>query len=110
MARASIVKELLVKTENKVGMLAEVAVAIANSGVNIKALNAFAINNEAIFRIVTSDNMKAVKEIKAKNLEALEKDVVAVELENTERFISRMVLLGKALTAVEMWKISRMVS
>jgi len=71
-------------------MMAEVTEAIARSGVNVTALNAFAINNEAIFRIVTSDNIKALNAIKAKNFEALEKDAVAVELENKVGMASDM--------------------
>ena len=82
MAKASIIKELLVKTENKVGMMTEVAEAIAKSGANITALNAFGVDKQAIFRIMTTDNVKAIGGIKAKNFEASERDVVAVELEN----------------------------
>ena len=82
MAKASIVKELLVKTANEVGMMAEVAGAIASSGANITALNAFGAGKDAIFRIITSDNAKAIDGIKAKGLEVSERDVVAVGLEN----------------------------
>jgi len=82
MAKAFIVKELMVKTPNKVGMMAEVAEIISKSGANITALNAFGIDKSAIFRIVTSDNAKAVKELKAKQFEVSEKDAVKVELEN----------------------------
>lgn len=82
MAKASIIKELLVKTENKVGMMAEVAGAIARSGANITALNAFGVDKSAIFRIITSDNAKAISGIKTKGLEVSERDAIAVELEN----------------------------
>ena len=82
MAKAGIIKELLVKTENKAGMMAEVTEAIAKSGANITALNAFGIDKKAIFRIATDDNTKAIGGIKAKNFEVSEKDVVAIELEN----------------------------
>lgn len=82
MAKASLVKELLVKTENKVGMMAEVSDAIAKSGVNITALNAFGIDKNAIFRVITSDNAKAIAAIKAKDIQVSEKDVVCVGLEN----------------------------
>ncbi len=58
MAKAGIIKELLVKTENKAGMMAEVTEAIAKSGANITALNAFGIDKKAIFRIVTDDKTK----------------------------------------------------
>jgi hypothetical protein len=82
MANANLVKELSVKTENKIGMMAEVAEAIAAKGVNIMALNAFGIDKNAIFRIVTSNNAKAIDGIKAKDLEISEREVVSVGLEN----------------------------
>jgi len=82
MARAKIVKELLVKTGNKVGMLAAVTETIAKSGANITALNAFGVDKDAIFRIITSDNAKAINAIKAKKFEVSEKDVASVELAN----------------------------
>lgn len=82
MAKAGIIKELLVKAENKVGMMAEITEAIAKSGANITALNAFGVDKQAIFRIMTDDNTKAIGGIKAKNFEVSERDVVAVELEN----------------------------
>jgi hypothetical protein len=82
MAKASLVKELIVKTPNQVGMMAKVAEAISKSGSNITAISAFGLDDSAIFRIVTSDNAKAVKAIKDKGLEVSEKDAVKLELEN----------------------------
>ena len=82
MAKASLVKELIVKVQNKVGMMAEVADAISKGGSNIIALNAFGIDDNAIFRIITSDNAKAVKDLKAKKMDVSEKEAVKVELEN----------------------------
>ena len=82
MAKASIVKEILVKTANKVGMMAAVADDISNSGVNITALNAFGVDKDAVFRIITSDNSKAIGALKAKNIEVSERDAVLAELEN----------------------------
>ncbi len=83
MAKAHMVKELNVKTENKVGMLSEVSQAIASEGVNIVALNAYAVDNEAFFRIVTTDNTKAAEGLKARSLEAHQRDVISVELDNS---------------------------
>ena len=82
MAKASIMKELVMKTQNKVGMMAEVTEAIAKNGANITAVSAFGMGKDAIFRIITSDNAKAMSAIKAKNLHASEENVVVVELEN----------------------------
>lgn len=82
MAKASLIKELIVKVPNKVGMLAEVADAVSKGGSNITAINAFGVDDSAIFRIITSDNAKAVKELKAKKMDVSEKEAVKVELEN----------------------------
>ncbi|MDD5680325.1 MAG: hypothetical protein PHI59_03695 [Candidatus Omnitrophica bacterium] len=82
MAKASLIKELIAKTPNKVGMMAEVAETISKSGANITAINAFGIDDGAIFRIVTSDNAKAIGGLKAKGFEVSEKDSVKIELEN----------------------------
>ena len=96
MAKAGIVKELLVKTENKIGMMAEVTEAIAGKGANITALNAFGIDKNAIFRVVTSDNAKAIDGIKAKNFEVSEREVVSVGLDNKPGTAAE---LGKRLKA-----------
>jgi hypothetical protein len=90
MAKASLVKELMVKTANTVGMMAEVSNAIAKSGANITALNAFGIDKNAIFRIVTSDNAKAISAIKEKNIGVSERDVVSVELANKPGIAAEM--------------------
>ena len=82
MAKVSIVKELLVRTDNKVGMMEAVTDAIAKAGANITALNAFGVDKKAIFRVMTSDNAKAIEAIRAKNFEVSERDVVSLELEN----------------------------
>lgn len=82
MGYAKLVKEIVVKTENKVGMMEKVCAAIAAKGANITALHAFGIDKEAIFRIVTNDNVKAVASLKAENFDVSEKDVVLVMLEN----------------------------
>ncbi len=82
MAKAYLIKELMVKAPNKIGMLAEVAAAISKSGANITGINAFGVDDNAIFRFVTSDNKKAMNELKAKKFEVFEKDAVRVELEN----------------------------
>lgn len=82
MAKASLIKELIVKVQNKVGMMAEVADVISKGGSNITALNAFSIDDNAIFRIITSDNAKAAKELKSKKMDVSEKEAVKVELEN----------------------------
>ncbi|MBN1871788.1 MAG: hypothetical protein JW800_04355 [Candidatus Omnitrophica bacterium] len=94
MSKAKIVKELVVKTANKLGMMEEVTSAIYKVGVNITALHAFGVDKEAVFRIVTEDNAKAMEGIKSRKLEVSERDVVAVELENKKGMAA---LMGKKI-------------
>ena len=84
MAKAKIVKEMVVKAANKLGMMEEVTSAISDADVNITAIHAFCVDKEAIFRIVTENNAAAIEAIRGKKLEVSERDVVAVELENNK--------------------------
>ncbi len=82
MATVKKVKELLVVTPNKSGMLAEVTSAIADSGVNIIAMSAYGAGAKANFMIVTEDNQKAMNALRAKKFDVKEKEVVSVSLSN----------------------------
>lgn len=80
MAKAKLTKELAVSTANKVGMFAEVAAAVTDTGVNIVAICAYAMEDKAIFRIITSDNNKAKAALTKKGYKTEESDVVTVML------------------------------
>lgn len=79
---ARIGKQLQVVTPNKVGMLAEVTKTIANTGANIDSLCAYGIDKKAYFLVITNDNAKAAKALKAKKFQVKEENVVIVDLEN----------------------------
>lgn len=79
---ARIGKQLQVVTPNKVGMLAEVTKTVANTGANIDALCAYGIDKKAYFLVITNDNAKAAKALKAKKFQVKEENVVIVDLEN----------------------------
>lgn len=88
---ARIGKQLQVITPNKIGMLKEVAEAVADAGVNIDALCAFAKDKKtAYFLIVTNDNTKAAKALKAKKFQTKEENVVIVDLDNRVGSASEM--------------------
>jgi hypothetical protein len=71
--------ELLLTTDNKVGKLEEIAKAIKDNGINIRAISAWAFDDKAYFRIVASDNAKT-KEILQTLGKVEEKDVVIVDM------------------------------
>lgn len=82
MAKASIVKQITVTTEDKAGMLAEVSKVIGGTGVNIDAVCAYAMDGKAIFMIVTSDSAKASAALEGKGYKVKEGDVVIADLDN----------------------------
>lgn len=82
MAKVQAAKQILAVSENRVGMLADASAAISETGANIKAISAYAVENRAFFRILTSDNQKAKSALEAKGFEASEQDIVMLELPN----------------------------
>ncbi len=82
MARASNVKEIIATMPNKIGMLAEVTDAITSAGVNILAICAYAMEGQAKFMMLTSDNGKAMNALKMRKISAEEVDAISVSLSN----------------------------
>ena len=71
--------ELLLTTENKVGKMEEIAAAVRDNGVNIKAISAWAFDDKAFFRIIASDTEKA-KNILQNFGTVEDKEVVIVDM------------------------------
>ncbi len=72
--------ELYVITPNEPGILGRVMGTLANAGVNLRALNAHSEKNRGIFRLVTSDNNKAEKCLKALGYQVEANKVITVLL------------------------------
>jgi len=73
-------EEIIVTVENRVGRLEEITGIISKEGINIRAIAAYVENNQAIFRIITSDNLKTKEILSQKGLKPEAKEVVIVEL------------------------------
>lgn len=80
MAKCSKAKELIITTQDRPGMLAEVTSEISGQGVNIAAVCAYGMEGKAVFMMVTSDNQKAKSQASLKGWKVDESDVVLVEL------------------------------
>lgn len=80
MTKCSKGKELIVTTEDKLGMLAEITSVITGQGVNISAICAYGMEGKAIFMMLTSDNQKAKIQAESKGWKVEESDVVVVEM------------------------------
>lgn len=77
-------KELVVVTENKVGVLHEISARLSKAGINIDSIFAYVTDWEAVFRLVTSDQETARKEImKIPHVKQIDtEDIVVVRLED----------------------------
>lgn len=71
--------ELLLIADNKVGKLAEISRQVKESGLNIRAISAWAFDDKAYFRLVVSDNAKA-REILQKLGKLEEKEIIIVDM------------------------------
>ena len=74
--------ELEVITPNEPGILGRVLGTLANAGVNLKALNASSETERGVFHIVTSNNKKAEKCLKALGYGVKSNPVVTVLIDD----------------------------
>ena len=74
--------ELRVMTPNEPGILGRVLGTLANAGVDLKAFVARADDKQGIFLILTSDNKKAEKCLKALGYEVTPSTVLTVVIED----------------------------
>jgi hypothetical protein len=80
---ANLGKELVVTTENKVGVLANISKIMADHGINIEGVAGYAANNEAKIMIVADDALRAKEALqKAGFKNVKENEVVVVDLLN----------------------------
>ncbi len=74
--------ELYVITPDEPGILGRVMGALANAGVNLKAIYARSERGKGIFFLITSDNKKAEKALKGIGYEVTTNNVVTVEIDD----------------------------
>ena len=74
------VEQISVFLENKSGRLAEVARALGDAGVNIRALSIADSSDFGILRIIVNDNDRALEVLKKEGFTVSKTEVVAVEV------------------------------
>ncbi len=80
MAKCTKVKELVITTQDKPGMLAELSSAVASQGANIIAICAYSMQGKAVFMLVTSDNQKVKAQATSKGWKVEDSEAIMVEL------------------------------
>lgn len=77
-------REIVVVTENKIGILADIAKKMAENGINIEAIAGYNLpDNIAKLMLITSDNGRALDALKTNGHKPVkESEVILIELEN----------------------------
>jgi len=84
------VKQLVVTTADKPGLLADISKAVAKQGVNFEAICAYGMEGKAVFYLVCSDHRKAKAALKKKGFKVKEEEVVILGLENKPGSLSEV--------------------
>ncbi len=82
MARAKIEKELHFEIKNETGVLGQIVMTLAGSGIYITHLLAYSVKNKGFFQIITRENKKARQALRNLAPKIEERDVLVVEFEN----------------------------
>lgn len=94
--------ELEVITPNEPGVMGRVLGTLANAGVNLKALMADSMKGRGVFHLVTSNNKKAEKCLKAVGYEVISNPVVTVLIDDRIGAGAEIgFLLGNAVIDIE---------
>ena len=76
-------EEVTITTRNKVGILADVAMMLANKGINIEAVLGYEVGLSGKLFLVTSANIVIINELKKKKYKLVkETEVILVDIEN----------------------------
>jgi hypothetical protein len=72
-------KEVVLRTANKIGALADLSKIVAERGVNILAMSAWTEDTDAVVRLVADDTLRTMDVLKKNGYSPQEKDVVLVD-------------------------------
>lgn len=94
--------ELRVITPNEPGILGRVLGTLANSGVNLWALQARSVQDKGVFLLLTSDNRKAETCLKALGYEVTRNEVLTVLIDDRVGAGAEIgALLGNAIIDID---------
>lgn len=90
MRDATVGKELVIVTGNRVGVLASIARVLAEQGINILAVAVFVQDEVAELHLVPDAPSYALEALRKAEFEVQERDIVLVELPHRAGFLRRI--------------------
>lgn len=82
-------KQLMLRVNDESGTLAETIHIISSSGINVIAMNAYAVENIVYVMFVTEDNNEAKTLLKSQGYHVEEEEIVLLEIENKPGALQR---------------------
>lgn len=98
MIKASFSRQLMVKTNDQVGTLAELTHIISSSGINLTAMCAYAVDKNVYVMFVTEDNNEAKALLGKHGFQVEEEEIVLLAIANQpgslQRFTDKIAAAG----------------
>jgi hypothetical protein len=88
--RAQLQQEIILRSVDRVGVLAEVTRALSEWGINLLSVRVYAIEEEAFLHLVTNSQSYAMDALREAGYEIGERDVVVLELPHHPGFLRRV--------------------
>ncbi|HUT87171.1 MAG TPA: ACT domain-containing protein [Candidatus Heimdallarchaeota archaeon] len=82
MIDARLQKELVIRTENRVGLIAEISRLLGEMGINFSAISVEAANSGAVLYLISNSQLYARDALRDAGFQVAEREVVMLELPN----------------------------
>jgi hypothetical protein len=83
-------RELVIVTKDKVGLLAEISYLLGKENINIESISADTVGRKAIIHLVASDDKKAEELLNKAGFEVMHSDMIVVTLEERPGELSKI--------------------
>lgn len=83
-------KEVIVRIQNEIGALDELAQTIADKGANILAVSVWVDGAQGVIHVVTDDSVRVLDALRARNYDAREADVLVTEVPHKPGMLHRV--------------------
>ncbi|OGX37728.1 MAG: hypothetical protein A3G91_02010 [Omnitrophica WOR_2 bacterium RIFCSPLOWO2_12_FULL_50_9] len=90
MVKAELARQLMVRGDNEIGMLAKITRVISQANINLVALCAYSIENNVAVMFVTDDNNEAKRLLEAKGYDIQEEEVILLSIDNQPGALQRV--------------------
>lgn len=90
MVKAELARQLMVRGNNEIGILAKITRVISAANINLAALCAYSIGSKVAVMFVTDDNNEAKKLLTAKGYDIQEEEVILLSIDNHPGALQRV--------------------